>query len=306
MKILNRSVFQPRNSTQKKAAKSKGEEEVTFYIYDEIGFWGVDPKEFVKDLNASNAKTIHVRLNTPGGAVFDGTAIYNAMKQHNSHVVAHVDGLAASISSVIAMAADEVVMSDNAFMMIHDPWSIKAGNADSFREEADLLDKVGGTIANSYIKKTGMDESAILDLMNAETWMTAEEALEMGFIDSIEADEVDEKAKAVTYDLSVFANAPDELLGERNIPTARELEKLLKGSGFSNKQAKEILANGYKDDDPDSQRDAETKDTSEDTIKDSGDQRDADDTTQRDAVEPPRKKDRTAELLTRAELVGHQ
>ena len=307
MRIQNRSPFQPRSMAQNTTIKNKGKgKDATVYVYDEIGYWGVTPEDFVKELNNLSADTVHIRFNSPGGSVFDGTAMFNAIKQHKSKTVAHVDGLAASIASVIALGADEVVMAENAFMMIHEPWSMVMGNSDDMREEADLLDKVGGTIMNTYVKKTSMKESEIKDLVRSETWMTAEEALEMGFVDSIEEDTGDEKAKATLFDLNVFSNVPDQLIGERETLTARELETLLKNSGFSNKRAKEILANGYKDDDPDSQRDAETKDTSEDTIKDSGDQRDADDTTQRDAVEPPRKKDRTAELLTRAELISHQ
>jgi len=305
MRIHNRSPFQPRSMAKKAVINNKAKkDEATLYIYDEIGYWGVMPEDFVKELNDSSANTVHIRFNSPGGSVFDGTAMYNAIKRHKSKTVSHIDGLAASIASVIALGADEVVMAENAFLMVHEPWSMIMGNADDMREEADLLDKVGGTIMNTYIKKTGMKESEIKDLVRSETWMTAEEALEMGFIDSIEEDLDDDKAKASLFDLNVFANAPAQLIGERETPTARELEKLLKGSGFSNKQAKEILANGYKDDVPDTQRDVEITDTSEDTITDSDTQRDADDVTQRDAVEPPKEKDRTAELLTRGEVLA--
>jgi len=313
MRIQNRSPFQPRSMAQNTTIKNKGKgKDATVYVYDEIGYWGVTPEDFVKELNNLSADTVHIRFNSPGGSVFDGTAMFNAIKQHKSKTVAHVDGLAASIASVIALGADEVVMAENAFMMIHEPWSMVMGNSDDMREEADLLDKVGGTIMNTYVKKTSMKESEIKDLVRSETWMTAEEALEMGFVDSIEEDTGDEKAKATLFDLNVFSNVPDQLIGERETLTARELETLLKNSGFSNKRAKEILANGYKDDVPDSQRDAEMKDGSEDTIKDSGTQRDVEDAAQRDAVEPlvkdekdeDDKKDKTAKLLTRAEVLA--
>ena len=273
--------------------------EATVYVYDEIGYWGIMPEDFVKELNALTADTVHIRFNSPGGSVFDGTAMYNVIKQHKSKTIAHIDGLAASIASVIALGADEVRMADNAFLMVHEPWSMVMGNSADMREEADLLDKVGGTILNTYIKKTGMKESEIKELSQAETWMTAEEALKMGFIDAIEDSMDDEKAKATLFDLKVFANVPDQLVGERETPTARELEKILKNSGFSTTQAKEVLAKGFSDETKEGQRDVELPDVEKDEpIKDSAGQRDVDDGTQRDVEEEPKRKDRTAELLT--------
>ena len=300
---MNRSVFQPRNMAGvKNKAKAA---EATVYVYDEIGFWGVAPEDFVKELNALTADTIHIRINSPGGAVFDGTAIFNAIKQHKSKTVAHIDGLAASISSIIALGADEVSMAENAFLMIHEPWSMQAGNADDFRKEADLLDKIGVTIMSTYITKTGMKESEIKDLVAAETWMTAKEALKMGFIDTIEDDTGDEKAKATSFDLKVFGNVPDQLVVGRETPTARELEKILKNSGFSTTQAKEVLAKGFKDETKDGQRDVELPDVEKvEPIKDSAGQRDVDDGTQRDVEEEPKRKDRTADLLVRGEVLA--
>jgi ATP-dependent Clp endopeptidase proteolytic subunit ClpP len=268
---------------------NKTPEEATVYLYDEVGWFGVEAESFIKDLNAIDAETINIRFNSPGGSVFDGTAIHNAIKQHKSRTVAHIDGLAASISSVIALAADEVRMSDNAFLMIHEPWSIVIGNADMMREEADLLDKVGGTIAKTYTNKTGKENEEIAALMAAETWMTADEALEMGFIDAIDTDEQDEKAKATLFDLSVFANVPDELKEAKPEPTPRDLERALRDAGCSAKHAKKILADGLRD----SVRDEPPADDPPPVEP------------QRD-VEPetPKKKDRTADLLTRAEMVA--
>ena len=229
MRLQNRSPFQPRAKlVQHKIENKVIADEATLYVYDEIGFWGVIAEDFIKDLNASTAKNIHIRFNSPGGSVFDGTAMFNAIKNHKSRTIAHVDGLAASISSVIALAADEVHMAENAFMMIHEPWSIVIGNSQIMRDEADLLDKVGGTIVKTYMNKTGKEDSDIRELMASETWMTADEALEMGFIDVIDKDEKNEKAKATAFDLSVFANVPAQLIGEQKPPTARELEKILK------------------------------------------------------------------------------
>ena len=235
-----RSIFQ-RNTRNAYRIENKADE-TTVYIYDEVSFWGVDASVFVKDFNKITSKLINIRVNSPGGSVFDGTTIFNAVKQHPARVVAHVDGLAASIASVIVMAADEVVMAENAFMMIHEPWSMMAGGAEDFRKEAELLDKVRGTIAKTYMDKSGKSEEDVLALMEAETWFTAQEALEAGFIDSIAG--VSE-AKATMFDLSVFAKVPDKLKsGEDKDLTAREVERILRDAGCPIKQAKAIISEG--------------------------------------------------------------
>lgn len=288
MRIHNRSPFKPRAKVGLYTIENKTEAEATVYIYDEISWFGINAEQFIKDLNDITAKTVHIRMNSPGGSVFDGTAVFNAIKQHKSKTVTHIDGLAASISSVIALASDEVRMSENAFLMIHDPWSIVIGNADTMREEADLLDKVGGVIAKTYIDKTGKDAAEIKAMMTAETWMTADEAKENGFIDTIDKEEKDEKAKATLFDLSVFANVPDQLKESRPKPTARDLERILRDvGGCTQKQAKKILAEGFKDD----QRDVDPP-VNPPPVK----------AVQRD-VEPPKpKKDPVNELLIRATM----
>jgi len=298
MRIHNRSPFKPRAAAGSYKIENKASAtEATVYIYDEIGWFGVEAAQFVKDLNDITAKTIHVRISSPGGSVFDGTAIANAIKQHKSHTITHIDGLAASIASVIAIASNETIMAENAFFMFHEAWSISIGNADNFREEAELLDKIDGILAKAYAKKTGEKEEVIKDLMAAETWLTAEEALEMGMIDSIDTGAEDEKAKATLFDLSVFANVPDQLKGDKQKPTARDLERSLRDAGLSSKEAKAILSEGYKGD----LRDEDAPDP-----EDVKAQRDVDAKNQRDAEEEERlkKKDRTAELLTRAEMVA--
>jgi ATP-dependent Clp protease, protease subunit len=239
-----RSPFKPKaKGSYRIEAKS---DEATVYIYDEISWWGVDAQQFVKDLEAVTANTIHLRINSPGGAVFDGTAIYNTLKQHEATVITHIDGLAASISSIIALAGDEVRMGENAFFMIHEPWSIVIGMADDLRKEADLLDKVGGALSNIYQTKTGKSEQEILDYMAAETWFTAQEALEAGFIDVIENDKGEEKAQASLFDLSVFANVPESLINKKEEPTAREVERILKDIGCSETRRKAMIAEGFK------------------------------------------------------------
>ena len=243
MRIQNRSPFKPHSLKQRYRVEARADE-ATVYLYDEIGWFGIAADDFVKDLNGIKAGTIHLRVNSPGGSVFDGTTIYNAIKQHKSKVIAHVDGLAASIASIIVMGADEVRMAENAFLMIHEPWSIVMGNADDMRHEAELLDKVRGTIAKTYQNKSGKDEAEVLAMMEKETWFTAQEAVEAGFADTI-YDQTLEKAEVTLFDLSVFSKVPDQLLFSAGLPTARELERVLKNSGCTQKQAKAILAAGY-------------------------------------------------------------
>ena len=298
MRIQNRSPFRPRGKFKGAKIENKAaSDEATVYLYDEISWFGINAEQFIKDLNDITAKTVNIRFNSPGGSVFDGTAVFNAIKQHKSKTITHIDGLAASISSVVALASDEVRMAENAFLMIHDPWSIVIGNAEVMREEADLLDKVGGVIAKTYMDKTGKDEKEIKALMTAETWMNAEEALEMGFIDTIEKTEKDEKAKATLFDLSVFANVPDQLKGEKQMPTARDLERILRDAGCTAKQAKVILAEGLKDDLRD---EGLPRDQTPEVEKV---QRDVESATQRDVEKPKPKKDRTAELLTKGDIL---
>ena len=248
-----RSPFKPQAKGNYRV-ENKTDKEATIYIYDEIGWFGVEATDFVKDLNDIKAETIHVRLNTPGGNVFDGTAIANAIKQHKSKTVVHIDGLAASIGSIIAIAGDETIMADNAFFMFHEAWSFVIGNAEGLREEAELLDKIDGVLAKAYANKTGKKQDEIKELMNAETWLTAEEALEMGMIDGIEEDK-EEKASAAIFDLSVFANVPDALKDIKKDLNERDLERALRDAGCSRNQAKEILAKGFKGDP--NQRDVE-------------------------------------------------
>ncbi len=253
MKRMNkRSPFKPQAKGNYRI-ENKTEKEATIYIYDEIGWFGVEAADFVKDLDEIKAETLHIRLNTPGGDVFDGTAIANAIKNHKSHTITHIDGLAASIGSIIAIASNETKMAENSFFMFHEAWSWTIGNARTHAEAKELLDKIDGVLAATYAKKTREKEADIKEMMAAETWLTAEEALEMGMIDGIEEDK--EKASAAMFDLSVFANVPDELKDIKKDLNERDLERALRDAGCSRNQAKEILAKGFKGDS--SQRDAE-------------------------------------------------
>ena len=286
MRITNRSVFRPMGKVNYRVENKATE--ATVYLYDEIGYWGIDPGKFAKDFEAIQDKTIHLRINSPGGSVFDGVAIYEAVKRHKSKVVSHIDGFAGSMASVIALAADEVVISKLGFYMIHDPWTIAIGNADDMRKEADLLDKISDTLINTYSDKTGMDKDEIKAMMSAESWLNAEETVKLGFADRIDENS-DESALAemTKFDLSIFSKVPDVLKNKQSkLPTERELEDVLRDAGYSRTQAKSILAVGYK---------------ASDAL------RDAVDSGQRDAGKPKieeKKLDRVSQLLILAERMA--
>lgn len=295
-----RSIFKAQARKGSYRVENK-ETDATMYLYDEIGWFGVEAEKFVKDINAITADTIHLRINSPGGSVFDGMSIYNTLKQHKARIVAHIDGLAASITSVIAMGADEIRASDESYIMIHEPWSIMIGNSEDMHKEGDLLEKIGGTISQTYQKKTGKGAEEINALMAGESWFTGAEAHEIGLVDVIEEIEEDKKAKmnTILFDLSAFANVPDGLMAEgKQTPSERELEKILRDAGCSRAQAKAILATGL----PEDLRDAEASEELE-SSEAQGSQRDAEAPADLRDADPPKEtgKDRVADLLIRAE-----
>jgi ATP-dependent protease ClpP protease subunit len=160
------------------------------YIYDDVGpsSWGLVGADWIKDELAAYGKElpVNVYLNSNGGDVFEGIAIYNLLKRHPGEVTVHVDGLAASIASLIAMAGDEIIMNRNTQLMIHKPWAFTAGNADELRKLADLIDKTeNDSLVSVYRDRTGLDQSVLADMLLEETWLSAEEALELGFITKI-------------------------------------------------------------------------------------------------------------------------
>ncbi|HWO64629.1 MAG TPA: head maturation protease, ClpP-related [Umezawaea sp.] len=161
------------------------------YLYDPIdsygGYWGVSAREFVEALAALPANTNEIRLhiNSPGGEVFEGIAIANALRNHPARVVAVVDGLAASAASFVATAADEVIMGQNTEMMIHDAWGICIGPAEDMDKMSERLKALSDNIASIYQAKAGGDVADWRALMLAETWYSADEAVAAGLADSV-------------------------------------------------------------------------------------------------------------------------
>ncbi|MCU1569222.1 MAG: ATP-dependent Clp protease proteolytic subunit [Pseudarthrobacter sp.] len=183
------------------------------YIYDMIdSWWGVDAAQFVREIAALDVDTINLRVNSPGGSVYDGVAIMNALRRHTARVVATVDGLAASAASFIIQAADEVVMGLGTELMIHDAWSLAWGNSEAMQKAANDLDRISDTIAGIYAERAGGTTETWRAAMKAETWYSADEAVTAGLADRV--DRKESKADASNhFDLSIFAHA-----GRRNAP----------------------------------------------------------------------------------------
>jgi len=198
--------------------KAKADGNAEIFLYDEIGGWGVGAKQFIDELRTLEGSQITLRIHSPGGAVLDGHAIYNALKRHDGGVVTAIDGLAASMASVIAMAGERVSMAKNGFLMIHNPSGVAMGEGADLRKTADLLDKMKDGLVNIYVQKTKMPAKKIEDMMDEETWMTASEAMEMGFIDEV-TDEIDIAAK---FDLSKFAHLPRALVDNKKQSMANQ------------------------------------------------------------------------------------
>lgn len=241
-----RQAFNPNGRAWYSLESNKGE--ATIYIYDAIGFFGIEAQKLVQEIDQLEATDITLRINSPGGDVFDGAAIYNAFDRHPAKVHVKIDGVAASMASLIALAGDDIEMSDNAFYMIHKPWSMVLGSADDMRQEAVLLDKIESTAVGIYAKRSGMTDEQIRGLLAAETWYTAEEAMDAGFIDKIAGN-----GRESRFDLSMFSNAPETESDEREV-SKREAEAALRDAGMSREQAKLTVARGYTESNP---RDAE-------------------------------------------------
>lgn len=177
------------------------------YIYDEIGYWGVTASDFMNSVADLDVTDITLHINSPGGDVFDGIAIYNALKDHPAEVTVVVDALAASAASFIAMAGDKVIMNRNSEMMIHDAMGVCIGQAVDMSQMAELLDRTSDNIATIYATRGGTTREW-RDRMRAESWYSAQEAVDAGLADEAR-DAVDEDAVkvAASWDLTVFNHA---------------------------------------------------------------------------------------------------
>lgn len=211
-KLLNLLASNRGRGASVRAEVDEAAGESTLYIYDVIagGGWGVDPNEFVRALSEIKTPTINLRINSPGGDVFDARAIKVALAQHPSKVIAHVDGLAASAASFVMLAADEVRIAKGAFVMIHNAWALAVGNSADMDATANLLRQIDATLVDDYAAATGQPKRDIKQWMADETWFNADRAVELGFADTLY--DPDAKANALSrFDLSAFDNPPNAL-----------------------------------------------------------------------------------------------
>ncbi len=236
MKPVNRRWFSVKAS----------ETEAEISIFDAIGLWGITVSDFKKEFDAvKDRASIRLLINSPGGDVFDGMAIYNLLSPFKDRITVEVLGLAASIASIIALVGKRVVMGQGAYFMIHNPWVLAIGTAADLRKTADLLDSIGSNMADIYTARSTYTHDEVLQLMAEETWLTAQEAVDTGF-----ADEMDESiaVAALACDLSRFKHAPKALTDSRKaVPpaTPRDLEALLRDAGYSRKDATGLVAKGF-------------------------------------------------------------
>lgn len=196
-------------------AAEKSSDSATLYLYDiivdsdaEAEFWGgVSPETFVRTLHSMTAPVIHLRVNSPGGSVFAARAMEQGIREHDSKIIAHVDGDAASAASFLIMGADEIEAAPGSFVMIHNAWTIAFGNSEDLLKTAGLLEQVDATLVQTYAERTGLEAEKIVEMMAAETWMNGSRAVELGFADRVAENSKKAKASA-KWDLSAYRNPP--------------------------------------------------------------------------------------------------
>ncbi len=204
------------------------QDEATVWLYDMIVsdsfFEGISAIDFAKQMTAIDAKTIHLRIDSPGGEIFAAQAMAQIIREHAAHTIAHIDGLAASAASWVALAADEVVISPGGMIMIHNSQTMSYGDARDLKDTAALLEKVDGILVATYVEATGQDAQQITDWMDAETWFSAEEALLYKFADRIARNDDVALENAIQWNLTAWSKAPSKSPanqdGNRNDPVS--------------------------------------------------------------------------------------
>lgn len=212
-------------------------------LFDEIGGYGITSAQFLEDFKAiKDSEHINVYINSIGGSVFDGIAIYNLLSSIKDKVTVEVFGLAASIASVIALAGSELIMDDNSFFVIHNPWTAIVGDAEELRKNADTLDKIKEQVLSIYETHSNLPRETIDKMLNEETWITADEAVKYGFATSVNKQA---KAVALIKNITGFSKVPKNLVREpitiKNL-SIREVESTLRDVGFSNSEATYIAS----------------------------------------------------------------
>lgn len=215
--LLNNRALARARAERRAPAPRVEAREAEVYIYGpivqaawEAEYWGgVASETFVPAFRAIDADVVHVRIDSPGGDVFAGQAIAQALRDSKAKVIVHVDGLAASAATIVAIAAGEVEIAIGGMFMVHRAWTFAFGNTHDMLEAAELLEKIDGTLATQYAMRTGKEEAEMLALMDAETWFTAQEAVDAKLVDRVAATpEKKEASASARWDLSAYAKAP--------------------------------------------------------------------------------------------------
>jgi len=194
--------------------------EATIYLYDtivstewEADYWGgITPMMFITELANIAADTVHLRISSPGGDVFAARVMEQSIRESSKTIIAHIDGVCASAMTYVALACSQVVMASGAMFMIHNAWTGAWGDKHDLTKTATLLDKIDNTLATTYASKTGKSVEDIAAYMDAETWFTAQEALDAGFVDEISAAQNGQNGtqNSTTWNMSVYQNAPKQ------------------------------------------------------------------------------------------------
>ena len=219
--------------------KNKSSEVSDIYLFNDIGTFGITAQSFIDEIKQYEDRELNIHINSLGGEVFEGMAIYSIIQRRTSKTTVYIEGIAASIASVIALAADEVIMSENSLLMIHNAWGGTQGEAKDMRKQAEILEKITNEIAEVYVKKTKIPYNEIVEMMDEETWLTAEEAVALGFVDSIS-----EPIKvAAKYDVSKYKNITNKKVEQiLSLTKKREIKMTEELKTWFNSKVEEIIA----------------------------------------------------------------
>lgn len=220
---------------------SESNEDAEILLYDFVGWPFNDPRDLIESLNGLNGKNVILRINSPGGDVFDGLAILNTLRGYKGKVTTRIEALAASAASFIALGGKEVQAYKNSMFMIHEPSTVGWGNQHDLRETADLLEKINDNMIEIYTDKSGLGKKEIREMLKSESWFTAKEAKNKGFIDTI----IDGKGAKAEFDLSIFANYPSNISDDPDNPTiltSFDVERILRDAKAPKAFAKAVAA----------------------------------------------------------------
>ena len=219
--------------------KNKSSEVADVYLFNDIGTFGITAQNFIDEIKEYEDTELNIHINSLGGEVFEGMAIYSIIQRRKAKTTVYIEGIAASIASVIALAADEVIMSENSLLMIHNAWGGTQGEAKDMRKQAEILEKITNEIAEVYVKKTKIPYNEIVEMMDEETWLTAQEAVALGFVDSIS-----EPIKvAAKYDVSKYKNITNKKVEQiLSLTKKREIKMTEELKTWFNSKVEEIIA----------------------------------------------------------------